>query len=71
VSVNLQRVAALTVLYFGAELLERIAYRAGVTDAAAAADQTLSEVRRAAGVDDDLEAADCSDVLEFHGYVTR
>jgi hypothetical protein len=72
VSVNLQRVAALAAVYFAAELLERIAYRAGVTDGAAAADAVLADLDRAREeAAEDLEAFDATEVLEFHGYVAR
>ena len=47
----------------GVELLERVAYRAGVGDAATEAAATFAELADAV---EDLAAADCSDVVAAH-----
>lgn len=66
---TLARLLGLTALWAGVELLERVAYRAGVFDAGAAAVAVLDDA--AATMLDDLEAFDATDVLDLCPDPTR
>lgn len=63
-SASLKRLAGLTALWAGVELLERVAYRAGVVDGAGAVAATVQAVVE--DLADDLVAADVSDVVAAH-----
>lgn len=62
------RFCGLLVLWLGVELLERVAYRAGVATAAAVFDDAAATAFVIPISDEDLEAFDATDVLAFHGY---
>lgn len=64
---RLARLAGLVVLWGAVELLERVAYAAGVDDAALVADNTLAALHVDEDLDDDeLEGVDVSDVVFLH-----
>jgi hypothetical protein len=60
----LARLVGLLALWHAINILERVAYAAGVDDGAG----VVATVRRPAAEDqaDELEPADCSDVVEAH-----